>query len=791
MAEYKSGMVALVPSQADLKRLAVDGGDAPDQLHLTLAYLGDDVTRWPQENVDALHAEVRDLLSGGPIEARVMGHAMFNPDGGPDGDREPCMVYLVGDTDRISPMRNHLAGLMENKINVPSQHEPFLPHITGGYGLDPEALSYTGPVTFDHVRVAMGDDITDYPLTEQENAMPEEITTAEDANGYNANLVNDSPGIPVRFPVLAVEGLSTSDGRYIEPGALGTRPLPLPILAQTETPVGGGGHDGAQVIGRLDTARRVPGPSVVSKITGKPFPEGTFIWEGTGHIDPDAPAANLARKGYLTGNSVDLSEIEAFLEQDPDAPIEEPDALDGVKIGRSSERMRLTKGVIAATTLVPIPAFADAYVELDGHQIMAAEGLAAAAMPSWRSAELGDDTCLPCAVESHTSVDDSWTWDRAVVASADGGTLPSISWFRDPGLPGPTPLTIDDDGRVYGHLAAWNTCHTSFAGKCVLAPKSTCDYAYFRTGAKRVLDEDGDVVQVGIGKLTVVLDADEDGHAAMAMDAMPAAAHYDNAATAVADVEIGEDSHGIWVAGAVRPNATREQIDALMASTLSGDWRPINGRLELVAALGVNIGGFPVPRARVASGTVVALVAAGAIPRPALAVATSEDKLADKIADRVVRQLGVRIPKINEEDDSTSDLAARRAAVLAALTDAELTERRDTAFAPLRDETEWDLAIEAADLLLSFHDDHPWFSETLTAAGKKLHLPPFIKRIEKHLRRKGMTESHAIATAVNAAKKMCATGDLNFPGHQNVNPGSRADACAAVAQWKKDRPGAR
>lgn len=63
-------------------------------------------------------------------------------------------------------------------------------------------------------------------------------------------------------------------------------------------------------------------------------------------------------------------------------------------------------------------------------------------------------------------------------------------------------------------------------------------------------------------------------------------------------------------------------------------------------------------------------------------------------------------------------------------------------------------------------------------------LPPYIKRIARHLQEKGMTESRAIATAVNAAKKMCAEGDLNFEGLQHVNPGSRAEACRAVAQWE-------
>lgn len=63
-------------------------------------------------------------------------------------------------------------------------------------------------------------------------------------------------------------------------------------------------------------------------------------------------------------------------------------------------------------------------------------------------------------------------------------------------------------------------------------------------------------------------------------------------------------------------------------------------------------------------------------------------------------------------------------------------------------------------------------------------LPNYIERIAVHLTKKGMDTSQAIATAVNAAKKMCRTGDLNWPGLQNVNPGSRAEACAAVARWE-------
>lgn len=66
-------------------------------------------------------------------------------------------------------------------------------------------------------------------------------------------------------------------------------------------------------------------------------------------------------------------------------------------------------------------------------------------------------------------------------------------------------------------------------------------------------------------------------------------------------------------------------------------------------------------------------------------------------------------------------------------------------------------------------------------------LPKFIKRIKNHLTRKGMDTSRAIATAVNVVKKMCASGDTNWPGKQNVNAGSRAQACGAVADWERKK----
>lgn len=179
---------------------------------------------------------------------------------------------------------------------------------------------------------------------------------------------------------------------------------------------------------------------------------------------------------------------------------------------------------------------------------------------------------------------------------------PPRDWFDDPQLSEPTPITVTADGRVYGHIATWRSNHIGLPGQ-VRPPKSRSNYAYFRTGV--IACADGS--QVPVGQLTL-----SGGHAPLSADASQAVKHYDDTASAVVDMAAGEDRHGIWVAGAVRPDVTDTQLRALRASAPSGDWRPINGSLELVAVCQVNVPGFPVARACVASGAVTALVAAGA-----------------------------------------------------------------------------------------------------------------------------------------------------------------------------------
>lgn len=207
------------------------------------------------------------------------------------------------------------------------------------------------------------------------------------------------------------------------------------------------------------------------------------------------------------------------------------------------------------------------------------------------------------------SLPDDWKAGEKMAALMAGATpaAPPSEWFDDPKLSGPTPLHIGDDGRVYGHVAAWETCHVGIGDSCVKPPKSNTSYAYFHTG--EVVTADGS--RVAVGRLTY-----GGGHAQPNLGFRAASEHYDRTSNTGAYVRAGEDAYGIWVAGTLAPDADENAVRQMRAAPLSGDWRRIGGNLELVAALHVNTAGFPIPRVLTAAGDEpYSLVAAGALPR--------------------------------------------------------------------------------------------------------------------------------------------------------------------------------
>lgn len=173
--------------------------------------------------------------------------------------------------------------------------------------------------------------------------------------------------------------------------------------------------------------------------------------------------------------------------------------------------------------------------------------------------------------------------DQSLLAS--GILAPHSSVFENPKLTGYTGLQVTTDGRVFGHLAPWGQCHLGVGNRCTMLPRSATGYAYFKQGS--VHTSDGKNLRVG--KITIGT-----GHADERFGVVPAREHYDNTGACVAVVNAGEDNFGVWVAGALVDGVSEVQAAELRRSPLSGDWRRVNGNLELVGALAVNYPGFPV-----------------------------------------------------------------------------------------------------------------------------------------------------------------------------------------------------
>jgi hypothetical protein len=374
--------------------------------------------------------------------------------------------------------------------------------------------------------------------------------------------------VPFSGPI-GFEGQYTGDGRFIALGALRVdeETMPQPVrYVESDT----GGHDGAYAVGLFEKYDIRP--------DGVVWAEG-FIDTTT---EMGMKVYRGMKNGTIGGISMDLDSLEATVyarsellgdEAPADAEAASEDAPEGYEklgdVASDDMVLHITGARLRSATLVQIPAFANAKISLN-----------ASGAFEWE-------------LDGYTAIS---------VLTAAAPVNPPAAWFENPRFTEPTPLTFTTDGRVYGHIAIWGTCHTGFPGTCVTPPRSNTNYAYFRTGI--LVADDG--TEIPVGHLTM-----DTGHAGPNMSAAAAMAHYDNTGVVGADVAAGEDDFGIWVNGAIRPDLSDEEIRALRSAPMSGDWRRIGGNLELMAVLAVNLPGFPVLRTKalVASGQTQTLLA--------------------------------------------------------------------------------------------------------------------------------------------------------------------------------------
>lgn len=405
--------------------------------------------------------------------------------------------------------------------------------------------------------------------------------------------------------VIALENVQTGDGRVIATGALEWPDLPLPLAWLDD----GDQHvytDSAPVIGTIETIERAgdeiratgfiddlddpmsaPGRAIAMMDAGSaPFGNrfGVSIDGDNWEVEVVATQATEDEPGDIVVVAAAQQSIAASWPRarlvaaagDPDPG--EGGGADGATLYADSVDdviERATRLRIRGATLCAVPAFSGCYIEMTD--------AAPAVAP--------------------------------VVAHAAGQpAAPPDEWFSDPCLEQLERwTTITDEGRVYGHLAGWGEWYIGVGVR--ITPDILSGGGYDYATPAHVVTASGR--RIGTMPMAV-----KGGHYSTTGDAAGnwrgAQAHYDDPSTAVCDVMVGEDRYGIWFAGALRPDASPENVYAMRASGVSGDWRMIGNQWRLVGACAVNTPGFPkVHVAMAASGHPLALVAAGGHPLPA------------------------------------------------------------------------------------------------------------------------------------------------------------------------------
>ncbi|MDQ1018949.1 phage minor head protein [Streptomyces afghaniensis] len=301
------GMIALMPTAEDAARLALDGGEVPEELHLTLYFLGDDGGAWTEDQRNELIGNVRAAVAElpGPLTANAFGVNHWNPN-----SDSPSWVWAVGD-DRDRPdgaptledVRRLVTTALEDtheRPELPMQHSPWAPHVCAQYsddhGLLPVLVDRLGPITFDRVRLAFAGDHTDIPLgpQQEEEAMPTEDVQAA------AEVAQDFIPLTVRgwsTPepwAIAYEDEETGDGRIFSKGALKWDRQPKALQHADEMLMG---HQGARLAGAIQKVKREGSRITASGVLYLNQPAGL---DAVLLLDEDAPL----------GISVDLDDVD-------------------------------------------------------------------------------------------------------------------------------------------------------------------------------------------------------------------------------------------------------------------------------------------------------------------------------------------------------------------------------------------------------------------------------------------------------------------------------------------------
>ena len=427
---------------------------------------------------------------------------------------------------------------------------------------------------------------------------------------------------------LVVEGVESGDGRLFALGSLDWAQLPMPLMYQ---PANTGGHSGSFAVGEINHAVR-RGDKIFGR--GKIFATALNGEHGDG----------IRTTMKVGGVSVDVDKVK-------DADVEmvyDDDGEFGASPFAKPEMTIFHRGRIRGATLVAYPAFVEAKLRFTGTLGDAATETVEAATDVPVKVTKQSCGCNHGEVELDEFSDEDET--ALVVASAADDsshtiTIPNVPpahWFSEPtDVEVSGALTITDEGRIYGLVAPAGVTHRNVKTRV----PTNLDFSRFHK-AETIVRGGGRVV-------TGVITADC-GHAPTENYGTFAKRreHYDNSCSVLANARVGYSRNGnIWVAGALNPGASAEQVAQALGCTLSLDVQPHPDRpgvREFIAAHLVPVPGFPMARSKPSAQYSDGVLSAAALPvayvdqpRPARVSADRALEFVVRAKSQCARMLGI------------------------------------------------------------------------------------------------------------------------------------------------------
>lgn len=177
---HNGAMIALLLPPTDATRLAVKNGEKPEDLHMTLAFLGDAAQYSEAQRAKIVESlrEVTDLSA--PPVIKLVGLARFEAS---DSSEGKDVLHAAVDASSVALLHEQVIDALDAIGVEPQSDHGFVPHVTLKYVEPGERVaapsSPDGAITIPELTVKFGDDVVSLPFKRDEPRQADEPGTGD------------------------------------------------------------------------------------------------------------------------------------------------------------------------------------------------------------------------------------------------------------------------------------------------------------------------------------------------------------------------------------------------------------------------------------------------------------------------------------------------------------------------------------------------------------------------------------------------------------------------------------